>query len=391
MHSVHTAKRLTTSLAALLLVGNLGSRPPARCEQEIAGAHSAREIIANLERAYSAINSIFAEYEIWASDDFLAKAERKVHVLEVMDTTRRWKRTTHFYRELYDNNSRPEFDPSLNWILWSTDRDIYFQECARAATILPKSTVLERTPNPEGFFGTLGLVLPDQRASLEIKDTGFDAWTPSDFYLPFAFRLGGWELGPTEPTATHDQVLTLSRSCKFGSDKLWLDPKRAHALVKREIRGKSGQLQVRFTFNQLTEQRGGIWLPSEVVVEKSTVAPPVRFLATRVDVNSTQVSQLIPPYPPGSLILDQTTGKTSSVLGGEDLLDFTVQRAKFFLAQDSQAGRRRDYLPIYIIISIIICISFLLWCARKSVVEWARRRLSSPRNHGNTEHAKVYA
>ncbi|MGC8639204.1 MAG: hypothetical protein ACP5XB_04920 [Isosphaeraceae bacterium] len=310
-------------------------------------------ILAIVEQRFASIHNIYADYEAWAFNKASKTFERKLHVQEAMDGERRWMRTVHFYRELYDNSPHPDYDPLLNWILWSRDSEIHFLECSRRAFIRSRRPVVDRIPYINGYFGYLGIAPSDRRAGTDIVDTGLQAWRPRDFFLPWALREPGWRIEPPEPGGELRSSVVIGRRLPFGSDRLWLDPRKNYAIEKREMRRPDGVLELGLRYRRLTEFAAGQRLPLEVVVDTGRPRSTL-YAASVLEVNDERFSRLSLEYPPGTVVVDERSGRSTTVPGGDDLLDFTIDRARFFLEQNTV--RRPTIRPVRtLFLGVTVC------------------------------------
>jgi hypothetical protein len=120
-----------------------------------------------------------------------------------------------------------------------------------------------------------------------------------------------------------------------GRDRIWVDPARGFAVLRRvwETPAKADRAGSRFVFEltDLREVAPGLWLPWVVQSTRydwaqgqesaPTMVVTNQMLVGELVVNRTRSDELAAEPLPGTMTIDEATGRRSLRPGGEDLLD----------------------------------------------------------------------
>lgn len=305
---------------------------------------SPQQLCERFERAYDGLKSLYVEYDVSVFTSAAPAWKLTGTVALALEGRKQWTRTVHFYPGLYEHEERPEYDPILNWILKTNDRFIRCEETTRQAIIRDNHHDPMVGLEIEGYTGYIAYLQPahaadlqQHRASRDRKGAGVHLGA-RDYYLPWALHQPGWCAAPKTVRQGGVECLLFERLDGAAHDRIWLDPRRDFALLRRELKGPNGE-SLEFEYANLEAVTPSLCLPKQILVRY-----PDRSLSVRakvVQVNRVPAGVFEPSLPPGTIVKDFQKRKEYILPGGEDLLDFTVERIRHFLAQSGAPGSAR--------------------------------------------------
>ncbi|MGC8639201.1 MAG: hypothetical protein ACP5XB_04905 [Isosphaeraceae bacterium] len=159
-------------------------------------------------------------------------------------------------------------------------------------------------PEEEIYLEVNGLESARQGWGITFRGGETDTFSVAD-----AFGKGEYSIAPAPSQVDGKKCILLERP---GLDKVWIDPSRGYALLKREWNWAKGKpLKVRITNSELREESKGLWLPYHSLVEycsKSDATPGLVCMTTDlvVDELSTSVpdSIFVPEIAVGATVWD---------------------------------------------------------------------------------------
>lgn len=141
--------------------------------------------------------------------------------------------------------------------------------------------------------------------------------------LPHALREPGRSLDPADSVGL--MVLRHAVSPHF-VDRLWLDPGKGYALVRREWRLGEGEV-VEFEYSDIRHLGDGLWIPWECKWSKDNNSYASKLLS--LSLGGVQDDEFLVEFPEGTMIVDQIRNETRYLKGGDDMLDEMVERFEF--------------------------------------------------------------
>jgi len=325
--------------------------------ESVPPGQSVPAILGQIAAGYESLDSAYVEFDVYVEVDganrlWLSEQEAisdKCHYIRIV----------HWYNQWLYQFDSPEYDPILNSRLWSDTGIVSIYETVRQAyTSKPIRTYLP-TPSIKRYFGHVGLLTPERVLEPHVGIPGSDidvsGYSVRDFYLCSAIENPGeWNLIQCDEDSKR---AVIRRAVHDSVDTITVDVGMCCAIINRKIVHKPSGASYTITGSDFQEFSPVFWLPRKIVVNDSGRQKrtfQVTKLTTKIppEVLNPDISK------PGFRVRNEDDGTEYIVPGGEDLLDFTIERMR--LAMPPQQSRASIWSAWIVALVIQALVFFIL-------------------------------
>lgn len=303
--------------------------------------------------------SLYVEYELFVLEG--GRRSHKLSVVEAMDNEHFYSRIVHWYDQSLYRFRNAKDDPFLNSYLWSKKGRIQTFETVRKVVISPGTNRSIVGPSIERYFGYIGLLTPERSLESDVVGIGY---TAKEYYLPHALTQGEWCI---DSERDNNSIVTLVCDNSHVIDRVTVDTSLGGAVRERHIRFKDDTRVMHISGAKFTEVAPGIWLPMEI----SATSVPTQTLLFRCSTLTAEIPDgcFEPTWPGGSIVVDDSENILAIVPGGNDLLDFTIDRMRLAAAY---AERNSSYVTTRLLVSGVLLVA-ILFCMSLTIALSRRR------------------
>lgn len=326
-------------------------------------------VLKRLGSTFENLRTLYVEYDLYVIEAD-GRAAHKTSVIEASGEDRYFRRVIHWYYQfgqeggaLYNFDGRAELDPLLNWTIWTPHETRQLWETRREGIVYRSKPITLPIPFVVHFTEHLGRPLARRAAGLDHLDEVPVRYSAREYYFPWALEQPGWRLAETDaPTDTGETLL--ERVGTDTIDTLTVVPRLKHAIIDREIRSNDGSFYFRISGDDFVQAAPEMWLPKTLRV-KSNEPYTIIMRAQNLVANHLPESIFDQEFPPGTLVDDRVNGKRFQVPGGEDLLDFTIERMGITMRSlhgsmelgATRATIRNSIIVLLILAALCLCVT----------------------------------
>lgn len=279
------------------------------------------EIIQKIIETRRLLKSVYVEYDLIVLEG--GRRDHKLSVTEAISQSHSYSRVVHWYDQSLYRFKKSKYDPFLNTYYWSQKGKYRVQDITRKVLIAPGMTKYIASPSIERYCGYIGLLTPERRLDGDINSDVNLRYTAKEYYLPEAFLQSGWQI---DNKSKRDSYITLIRETEHVIDQIIVDVALNYSVRNRQIFYKATDKTMHIVGSEFVEYTSGVWLPTKLTVS-STPEQTMYFQVKKLTAVIPEEC-LKPNFLNGSIIQDESGGIISILPGGEDLLNFTIDRMR---------------------------------------------------------------
>lgn len=329
---------------------------------------SVESVIGRILNGYQSFSAGYVKYDVHSERGRTLTIEEAIVCDECY-----FDRVIHWYSNDLYHFEDERLDPMLNSYYWSRAGRVRFYETTRTASISDGTQRFIPTVSATRYFGYLGILTPERTVDLRgkiesIGESEFNAqefakehYGVSDYYFPWALAdPSQWQL---TPSTDRENWAILIRDSKHVSESIVVDLDLGCAIVRRQI--DEAELGAGHTIqcSDFVQVTTDLWLPHRISLyskpDKSSMQLIVRELATTVSTDYSTPNLKKPGY-----IVHATNAPAVVIGGGEDLLDFTVERIQ--RTREFQKIANQHQTVSWLLLLSAICVQLaIIWKLQK--------------------------